>query len=78
MYCATQNMSRSFREKKQHGFTYTVTLKCSAMYSSKNLDVSELLSPVKRPPLTLITDHIMEAATYSSQFRGSLTGGLIV
>ena len=48
------------------------------MYSSKNLDVSELLSPVKRPPLTLITDHIMEAATYSSQFRGSLTGGLIV
>ena len=48
------------------------------MYSSKNLDVSELLSPVKRPPLTLITDHIMEAATYSSQFRGSLSGGSIV
>ena len=57
-------MSRSFREKKQHGFTYTVTLKCSAMYSFKNLDVSELLSPVKRPPLTLMTDHIMEATTY--------------
>ena len=72
-------MSRSFREKKQqHGFTYTVTLKCSAMYSFKNLDVSELLSPVKRPPLTLITDYIMEAATDSSQFRGSLSGGSIV
>ena len=42
------------------------------MYSFKKLDVSELLSPVKRPPLTLITDHIMEATTYSSQFKGHL------
>ena len=48
------------------------------MHSFKKLDVSEFLSPVKRPPLTLITDHIMEATTYSSNFRGSLTGGSIV